>query len=425
MTPRSHRVIFINRYFYPDHSATSELLSDLAFGLSRRGFDVAVITSRLRYDDTENLLLPHETINGVEVYRVWSSRWGRHRLLGRVVDYASFYITAGSKLWRVARRSDIIVAKTDPPLVSVVAACIAWLRRAKLINWQQDIFPEVAEALELGGDVGRAGFALLRFPRNWSLRRASFNVVVGDRMAETVLQFGIAPESIRTLPNWADGKLITPVKASQNSLRAAWGLKDDFVVGYAGNLGRAHEIETVLGAMQALDQCSLASPQDQAAKSIQFLFIGGGALRGRLEEEAKKRKLTHVQFREYQPREQLASALCAADVHFVSLNPSLEGLIVPSKIYAIAAAGRPAIFIGDPSGEIAQILNKAGCGFTVTPHDITELKHRILELARSPELVDIMGARARAAFEQQWDKTIALHKWERLLAELIDSAANA
>ncbi len=286
MAARPSRVIFLNRFFYPDHSATSEILSDLAFDLSARGFKIKVITSRLRYDDTENLLPPRETINGVEVYRVWSSRWGRHRLLGRIVDYASFYITAGWRLWRLARRSDIIIAKTDPPLVSVVAACIAWLRKAKLINWQQDIFPEVAEALSVGGDIGRAVFALLRFPRNWSLRQASRNVVVGERMANTLRQLGVNRETIRIIANWADGQRITPIDASQNALRAEWGLDNAFVVAYAGNLGRAHEIETLLGAMQALNQCALPSPD--TTQPIKFLFIGGGALRAKLEEEVTK-----------------------------------------------------------------------------------------------------------------------------------------
>jgi len=417
MTSCSHCVIFLNRFFYPDHSATSEILSDLAFALSARGFKIKVITSRLRYDDTENLLPPRETIHGVEVFRVRTSRWGRHRLRGRVVDYASFYITAGWRLWRLARRSDVIIAKTDPPLVSVVAACIAWLRRAKLINWQQDIFPEVAEALAVGGDIGRAIFPVLRFPRNWSLRQASRNVVVGERMANTLRQFGVRRETIRIIPNWSDGKRITPIDASQNSLRAEWGLTNAFVVAYAGNLGRAHEIETLLGAMQALNQTALASPDE--AQPIKFLFIGGGALRATLETEVTRCKLANVLFRAYQPREQLAATLSTADVHLVSLNPKLEGLIVPSKIYAIAAAGRPAIFIGSPSGEVAQILKEINCGFTVPPSNVTELQHRIMQLARSPQLRAIMGARARAAFEQHWDKEIAVDKWEQLLTEVI------
>jgi colanic acid biosynthesis glycosyl transferase WcaI len=148
------------------------------------------------------------------------------------------------------------------------------------------------------------------------------------------------------------------VDRCHNPLRVAGGLENQFVVGCAGNLGRAHEIETVLEAMKALYERSIASPADETAKPIKFLFIGGGSLRPRLEDEARLWGLGNVQFHGYQPREQLASALCAADLHLVILNPKLDGLIVPSKIYAITAAGRPVIFIGDRSGEIARTCGR-------------------------------------------------------------------
>ena len=124
------RVIFINRYFHPDLSATSEILSELAFALSELGMSVTVVTSRLRYQDGKALYSPSEIIRGVQIYRVWTSQLGRFLLLGRSLDYLSFFFAAGWRLWRLARAGDIIVAKTDPPLLSVMVAPIAWLRRA-------------------------------------------------------------------------------------------------------------------------------------------------------------------------------------------------------------------------------------------------------------------------------------------------------
>jgi colanic acid biosynthesis glycosyl transferase WcaI len=416
VSSRARHIIFLNRYFYPDHSATSEILSDLTFALSQRDFAVKVITSRLRYDDVDELLPAYESREGVEVFRVWTSRRGRYRLVGRVLAYVSFYVTAGWRLWRLTQVGTVIVAKTDPPLLSVIAAFIAWLRGAKLINWQQDVFPEIAEVIGLGGAVGRAGFAMLRGPRNWSLRQASFNVVVGNHMAETMRHLAVSPRILRIIPNWSDGKRIFPIEATRNQLRIAWGLKDSFVVGYAGNLGLAHEIDTVLGAIKALN----SAPQDETVKSVKFLFVGAGALRPRLEKEVEILGLGNVLFRGYQPRERLALTLGAADVHLVILNPKLEGLSLPSKIYAIAAAGRPAIFIGDPAGEVAQLLSEGGFGFTVKLSDVVELKQRILELAHSPHLAGVMGDRARVVFEQRWDKALAVQRWEELLTELAD-----
>jgi len=420
-TSDSRRIVFLNRYFYPDHSATSEILSDLAFGLSSRGFPITVITSRLGYDHAERSVAAREVLHGVDVWRVWTSRWGRHRLIGRSLDYATFYLAAGWRLWRLARPGDIIVAKTDPPLLSVIAALIARLRRAALINWQQDIFPEIAEVLGIGGTIGQKVLTFFRGSRNWSLRTAAMTVVPGERMSKVLGGIGLAPETIRVIPNWSDGKRITPIDPSQNSFRKKWGLEDCFVVGYAGNLGRAHEIETVLGAMKALNHRALSG--DGIARLIKFLFLGGGALRPRLEEEAGKCGLTNVQFHPYQPRQQLAEVLSAADVHLVILNPAVEGLLVPSKIYAAAAAGRPAIFIGDARGEIARMLDVSGFGFTVAPGDPSNLELGILRLARSPELCRLLGTRARAAFEQSWDQTIMVTRWEKLFQELAETRA--
>src|SRR5262245_49152303 len=232
---RSPRIIFINRFFYPDHSATSELLSDLVFSLVRKGIPAAVITSRLNYENAGDSLPSRASVEGVDVWRVWTSKRGRQRLIGRSLDYLSFYIAAGWRLWRLARRGDIIVVKTDPPLLSVVIAPLAWLRRASLVNWLQDVFPEAAETLNVGGDIGRVAFYILRPLRNWSLRFADVNVVVGQYMAARLQAQGIAREKIRVIPNWSDGALVVPIRAEANRLRKNWVSTRRFVVGYAGN----------------------------------------------------------------------------------------------------------------------------------------------------------------------------------------------
>src|SRR5947207_3139026 len=168
------RVVFINRFFYPDHSATSQMLSDLAFHLAEREWSVGVITSRQRYDDPRARLASHENIGGVDVRRIWSTRFGRGSLPLRAIDYATFYISAFFAIRR--ERDAIIVALTDPPLISVVAA----LASRCLVNWLQDVFPEVATAL------GIRVPSVLKKMRDWSLRRAKVNVAIGDVMAQRV-----------------------------------------------------------------------------------------------------------------------------------------------------------------------------------------------------------------------------------------------
>lgn len=259
------RVIFVNRYFFPDHSATSQILSDLTFHLAAIGHDVHVITSRQRYDDSRAKLPESESLNGVKVHRVTSTGFGRATLPGRALDYLSFYRSVRRSLREVAQAGDIVVAKTDPPLLSVALASVARQRRAHLVNWLQDIYPETASIL--GVPLLRGPVALsLATLRNRSLREADATVVVGELMARHIKDLGIVPARVHVIANWCDDETIRPAVGTDNPLREAWHLSGKFVVGHSGNLGRAHDFETVLGAAERLRNDT----------RIVFLMIGGG-----------------------------------------------------------------------------------------------------------------------------------------------------
>ena len=344
------KLIFVNRYFFPDHSATSQILSDLAFGLAGTDREIHVVTSRLVYDDANAQLRSKEEVRGVTVHRVWTSHFGRKHLAGRSLDYLSFYPAAFWVVLRLLRQKDLVVAMTDPPLLAMPVSLAAKLRQAVLINWLQDIFPEVASAVGWRSVRGPLG-AVLRWIRDWTLRTAFANVVLGQRMAEVVRRRHIDDRQIVVIPNWADGKAIRPSRTEANLLRGQWGLTGKFIAGYSGNLGRGHEFETMLGAAELLRNES----------TIVFLIIGGGYGYDRMRVEVERLGLGNVFFKPYQIREQLGSSLTLPDVHLISLLPSLEGLIFPSKFYGAAAAGRPVAFIGPINGEIADELALSEC----------------------------------------------------------------
>ncbi len=407
------RLIFLNRYVHPDHSATSQMLSDLAFALAAEGRSVHVLASRLRYDDPQAILPAREVVDGVAITRLWTSRFGRANLFGRAVDYATFYLSAAWTLWRLARPGDIVIAKTDPPMLAVLTTPIAHLRGARTVSWMQDLFPEVAEAS--GMFAGRASWlaALLRGLRARSLRKADRTVAIGAVMVEKLVALGVPRGRIATIPNWADGGGVRPLEHSMNPLRLEWGLGDQFVVAYSGNLGRVHDVETILAGISKVAEA-------RPAREVIWLFIGGGAGSAPLKARIPSNLRDTVRFLPYQPRERLAESLSAADLHLVSLRPEFEGLIVPSKFYGIAAAGRPTLFIGDGEGEIAAVLRSAECGLTVAQGDGDGLAKAVLGLAADPARCAAMGARARALFEREYDKPVAVEKWRSLLASLQD-----
>jgi len=398
------KVVFVNRFYAPDHSATSQMLTDLAVALAAEGVDVHVVTSRLRYDDPADRFPASETLDGVRVHRVRTTAFGRGSLAGRAVDYASFYVAAFARLVALLRRGDIVVAKTDPPLISVPVGWAGWLRGARRVNWLQDVFPEVAAELGMGVARGVPG-RVATWLRNRSLRAASANVAIGMRMRDRVAAQGVSPRTIAVIPNWADGTAVTPVPRDANPLRAEWGLAGKFVVGYSGNMGRAHEFRTIVDAAAALRE----------DRDTVFLFIGGGAQKAMIAAASAERGLANLLFKPYQPRERLAQSLGAADVHLVTLRPELEGLIVPSKFYGIAAAARPAICIGDPEGEIGTEIRAADCGRCVRQGDAAGLVAAIREMRDSAEARERMGQSARCLFDERYDKPIGAGKWRALL----------
>lgn len=365
-----------------------------------------VVTSRQEYGDAGSRLAASEVVDGVDVSRVWTTRFGRQHLVGRAFDYLTFYAAAGWCLLRRVEVGDVIVAKTDPPLISVVAAGVARRRGATLINWTQDLFPEVATAL--GVKALRPVEPFLRALRNFSLRSARQNVVLGQRMGRRVEALGVPKAKVAVIHNWSDETQIKPIERDANPLRREWGLVDKFVVAYSGNMGRAHEFGTVIDTAKRLSHRG----------DIRFLFIGAGARANAISQEVGLLGLRNVVFKPYQPRDRLSYSLGVADLHLISLLPALEGLIVPSKFYGIAAAGRPTLYVGDPKGEIPAILEREDCGHTVWPGESTELAALIEGLAADRARAMRLGENARRVFERDYSKSRALAKWKALISDL-------
>jgi glycosyltransferase involved in cell wall biosynthesis len=399
------RYLFVNRYFHPDLSPTSQLLGDVAFSLAAAGNRVAVITSRDSYCGARDALPARETIDGVRVVRVWTTRCGRAHLAGRLLDYLTFYVAACAALLRLARPRTVVVVKTDPPLLSVLAAPCAWLRGATLVNWLQDLFPEVGARLAVPGL--RSIESVLLALRDASLRAARMNVVLGGRMRDVLRARRIPADRIRVLQNWTDGD-VQPVPVAENVLRAQWGFRpDDFVVGYSGNMGRAHDMETFVAAAIRL----------RAHQRIRFLFVGGGAKRALVEQAVAAHGLGNVTLRDYQPRDLLAASLSVPDVHLVSLLPALEGLIVPCKIYGALAAGRPIVNVGDANGEVARLLEDSGAGVTHAVGDVDALCATLSSLAADGTAA-ALGAAGLAYSREHLRRDVAVQRWVRALTEL-------
>jgi glycosyltransferase involved in cell wall biosynthesis len=394
------RVWFINRFYWPDEPATAQMLGDLAEALAARGWPVGVIASHPGDPQT-----PAEEIrHGVRICRRRGPRRGRTGVGGKLADYLCFLLGAGWQSLRSVRRGDVVVAMTDPPLLGLVLWPVVALRRARLLHWAQDIYPEVAMALTPRPAV-RWLLGLLRGPRNFSWRRSAGCITLGRDMAGLMMRNGVAPDHVTVVPNWAPQGLGPPAAPAVERQRSAWHLAGKFAVVYSGNLGRVHDLEPVLAVAAAL----------RDAPAIVFLFVGTGPRHGALAAQAQARGLTNVFFFPPQPRAQLGAALAAADLHLVTLRPGCQSVVFPSKLYGIAAVARPLVFIGPPGSELAALVRDHALGFAFARDQTAAIAACLRRLAAAPDECRALGAAAAAFHRHEDGLARAVSAWEKLL----------
>lgn len=399
------RVLFINQFFYPDEAPTAQLLTNLAEDLVSRGFEVAVIAGTGRYLGGRGALPLREVHQGVAIYRVPTSGFGRGNPLGRIADYLGFYL--GALLYVLLLppfRATVLMS--SPPLIAVLGPMVRFLKGSRFIYWVQDVYPDLLVAL--GRMKRRGGLTrALTTASRWSFVRADRLIVLGGRMRERVLEKGADPRAISVVHNWADGKELFPDSEAGRLCAQRHQLDGSFRFVYSGNFGNSHEFETFLAAAAELKTQSM----------IRFVFIGDGPQRPGLEKRCGQAGLSNVVFLPFQPRQTLRASLNMADVHLVSLMPNLDGLMLPSKIYGIMAVGKPVVFVGPEESEVAEIIRASGCGFVVQPGDSKSLVGRCLELFGDAALRNELGSAGRRYFREQFDRQLATAQFGEILGE--------
>ncbi|MFG0306598.1 MAG: glycosyltransferase family 4 protein [Phycisphaerales bacterium JB040] len=410
-------VVLLNQAFYPVVVATAQMARDLADHLVGRGHRVSVVASRSVYGKSGAQLPRRETVDQIEIHRVGASLFGRSNILLRAADFAIFYLRAAFRLLRIDR-PDAVVAFTTPPFIAQLALLNRRLRGSRSVLWLMDMYPDVAVAC----GVMRPSSPLTRFFDRLNrriLRKSDAVVVLGRCMQQLVLDKGADPGRVKLIPVWADTSGIAPVEHDENPFRAELGLPDNaVVVMYSGNWGIAHDAETICAAMKSVAE---SPPRDGSGNEIpvRFVFIGGGKRRPEVEAFIEEHALgEHARYLDYLPRDQIRYSLGAADVHLITVREGLEGLIVPSKLFGIMAAGRPSLYLGSPESEIARILCETESGLVFAEGDAEPLADAIRDLARDPERRRSMGERARASLLGTYDASTACAQWGEFLEGL-------
>jgi hypothetical protein len=345
------RFLLINQTFHPDVAATAQYLTDVAQGLVERGHFVSVITGRRGYDKPETIFPKNEIWNGIEIHRVPGTRFGKSAKWRRIFDFASFMFFCCWQLVR-ARRPDVLVALTSPPLISFLGASYAVLRRCRFAYWVMDLNPDEAIAAGWLRESSLAARILNRLSE-FSLRHADAVIVLDRFMEERVLKKGIPAEKISVIPPWSNDDAVRFEETAREEFRRQHKLSGKFVVMYSGNHSPCHPLDSLLSA----------ALEFKGDPSIAFCFIGGGSEFPKVQRFVAENGLQNVVCLPYQPLNRLAGSLSAADLHVVVMGEKFVGTIHPCKIYNVMQVASAILYIGPEESHIADIFREAAAGF--------------------------------------------------------------
>jgi colanic acid biosynthesis glycosyl transferase WcaI len=371
-------ILLFNEYYPPDTSATAKIAVEIAETLARR-HQVTVVAGRPSYDPDEYYpfaFLRRDTVNGVTVERVGSTAYPRHRMRRRILNYLTYLALAVPRA--VALRPDLVLAMTDPPIAGIAGAFVARRLGRPFVYNIRDMYPDMA----LGGDIVRpsAWVDLWERMHRRAVKQAARVIVLGDDMRERILAKGAGPGRVVVVRDGTSFPESMPPQSDHRCQEIRSGF--DFVVLHAGNLGFYGAWDTLLAAARILGN-----------ENTGFVFVGGGANRDKL--AATAAALPNVRFLPFRPASEIPHVMMAGDVHIVTVRRGLEGVVVPSKLYSILAAGRPVLAVAASNSDVARIVTEAGCGLAADPDDPAAVAAAIRELRGDPARLAAMGCRAR------------------------------
>lgn len=400
------RLLFLNRSYWPDSEATGQLLTALCEELTS-DFDVHVLAGQPNAAATEGWREVRER-NGVSIHRVSHTVFSKKNMALKAVNFISFVAACRRQIGKLPQPS-VVVFETDPFLLPFVADKLHKRTGCHMVGYLQDIYPDVAIAL---GKV-RNSWPIRR------LRKLMFNVyhrctrmvVLSTDMQQLLVNGGIDKAKTTIIPNWADTDKVHPIARAENSFLSRNELDGKFIAMYSGNLGLTQRLEEFVEAAALL--------RDET--DIEFVFIGRGAQRHALEEQAADLKLQNIRFLDYQPLSELAHSLSAADLHLVPLTKELSQCLMPSKLYGILAAGRPFLTNAPEESELHRITTSQQVGFTVKAGLPAEIADKIREAKSDREALLAMGTRCRTLAETRFTLNHATTAFKSMLLDALNS----
>ncbi|MEH2078341.1 MAG: glycosyltransferase family 4 protein [Nostoc sp.] len=384
-TQQSIKLSVITQFFPPDYAPTGQLIEELVKQLGQQGVDIEVFTSQPGYAfDSQTTALAVERMGGIRIQRSRTAQLWPGRIRGKAVNGVLYTLRAVLYMLRAWRRSNILLVTTAPPFLPIIGYLAYLVFRLPYVCILYDLYPDIAIAL---GVVSKHNWLarLWRAINKQIWLNAKGIVVLSPAMKQQVLaNCPQVADKISVIHSWANPELIVPIAKQENWFALKHNLVNKFTVLYSGNMGRCHDMATMLQAAQLL----LDEP-------VHFVCIGGGAKKDELIQEVNQLGLLNFTFLPYQDKQVLPYSLTACDLSLVSVDASTESLVVPSKLYSALASGRPIAVICSQYSYLRQLIAEANCGSTFDNGDSHALAQFIRLLSRDRQLGERMGKAGR------------------------------
>lgn len=378
-------ILIVTQHFPPEKGAVRRLFEFARFFV-KNGHSVSVLTAVPNYPDGvvpekyRGKFFFKEEIEGVTIYRSWvlaaANRYPGKRMIGFVV----FLLTSLINSFRIKGKFDVVLASTPPVNTPVIGWLLSKFKRAKFILEIRDLQPESSEDF---GNLNRSHFThFLKWMMHKLYRKADWVIAATDGIRDYVIELPNPPMRVTTIKSGFSSEFIN---ADYNGIRKKFGWDNKFLICYAGTLGWAHSLESIIEAARKLTH----------QPDVQFVFVGDGEKRGALEGMVRDYGLKNVSFVGPQPLETIPQFLKASDVLVESLRevPITRGTF-PAKLFEYMASGRPIIF-GSQYGEAIRELEKAGGALAFRVDDINQLCDHILMLKSGQIDGEELGQRYR------------------------------
>jgi len=416
MGDRQLSVTVLTEYFAPEEATTALLMTDLTTRLADR-FDISVITAHPNYhsDDRGTSVPRQETRDGVDVTRVRATRFDKDSLPLRVINWVTFTLLALVRLLRQSTDEDAVLTLSNPPILPFAAFVNKRLTGTPYCYLIHDMYPDMAVELgylSSGSTVTRLWERAIRYV----YRDADRIVVLGESMRRR-LEEKMAddpefdPEKIVVITNWEDEEFIEPVEKEENEFAAEQDTVEKFTLLYSGNIGRFHDLETAIDAIERLEK--------RGRTDVQLVIIGEGARKEPLRERVDAQGIENVRFLPFQPLERLPETLTCGDASLVGIKSGMVGMCVSSKLYSSLAAGMPVLAVVGEGDEVARTVEACDCGEHVLPGDSERAADILARWADNPDFADTLGENARACLEDRYTLDRAANEYAAVFEAMV------